>query len=42
MKDILKDNKKQKDLDFDNVLEKIQVRNRSVMGPSIIENLDRS
>ena len=33
VKDILKDKKKQKDLDFDNVLEKIQGRNRSVMGP---------
>ena len=32
-KDILKDKKKQKDLDFDNVLEKIQGQNRSVMGP---------
>ena len=29
MKDILKDKKKQKDLDFENVLEKIQGRNRS-------------
>ena len=33
VKDILKDKKKQKDLDFDNVPEKIQGRNRSVMGP---------
>ena len=33
VKDILKDKKKQKDLDFDNVLEKIQGRNQSVMGP---------
>ena len=33
VKDILKDKKKQNDLDFDNVLEKIQGRNRSVMGP---------
>ena len=33
VKDILKDKKKQKDIDFDNVLEKIQGRNRSVMGP---------
>ena len=33
VKDILKNKKKQKDLDFDNVLEKIQGRNRSVMGP---------
>ena len=33
VKDILKDKKKQKDLDFDNALEKIQSRNRSVMGP---------
>ena len=33
VKDILKDKKKQKDLDFDNVLEKIQGRNRSAMGP---------
>ena len=33
MKDILKDKKKQKDLDFDSVLEKIQGRNRSIMGP---------
>ena len=31
--DILKDKKKQKDLDFDNTLEKIECRNRSVMGP---------
>ena len=34
VKDALKDKKKQKDLNFDNVLEKIQGRNRSVMGPS--------
>ena len=33
VKDIFKDKKKQKDLDFDNILEKIQVRNRPVMGP---------
>ena len=33
MKDTLKEKKKQKDHDFDNVLEKIQGRNRSVMGP---------
>ena len=33
VKDILKDKKKQKDLNFDNVLEKIQGQNRSVMGP---------
>ena len=33
VKDILKDKKKQKDLDFDNVLENIQGRNRSFMGP---------
>ena len=33
VKDILKDKKKQKDLDFDSVLEKIQGRNRSIMGP---------
>ena len=33
VKDILKDKKKQKDLDFDNVLEKIQDRNLSVMSP---------
>ena len=33
VKDILKDKKKQKDLDFDNVLEKIQGRNQSVIGP---------
>ena len=33
VKDILKDKKKQKDLDFDNVLEKNQGRNQSVMGP---------
>ena len=32
VKDILKDKKKQKYFDFDNVLEKIQGRNRSVMG----------
>ena len=32
-KDILKDKKKQKDLDFDKVLEKSQGRNRSVTGP---------
>ena len=33
VKDILKDKKKKKDLDFDNVLENIQGRNRSFMGP---------
>ena len=33
VKDILKDKKKKKDLDFDNVLENIQGCNRSVMGP---------
>ena len=33
VKDILKDKKKQKDLDFNHVVEKIQGRNRSVMGP---------
>ena len=33
VKDIFKDKKKQKDLDFDNILEKIQGRNRPVMGP---------
>ena len=33
VKDIYKDKKKQKDLDFDNVLEKFRGRNRSVMGP---------
>ena len=33
VKGILKDKKKQKDVDFDNVLEKAQGRNRSVMGP---------
>ena len=33
LKDILKDKKKLKDLDFDNILEKIQGRNGSVMGP---------
>ena len=33
VKDIYKDKKKQKDLDFDNVLEKFHGRNRSVMGP---------
>ena len=33
LKDIFKNKKKQKDLDFDNVLEKIQGRNQSVMGP---------
>ena len=33
MKDILKDKKKQKDLDFNHVVEKTQGRNRSVMGP---------
>ena len=33
VKCILKDKKKQKDVDFDNVLEKAQGRNRSVMGP---------
>ena len=33
VKGSLKDKKKQKDLDFNNVLEKIQGRNRSVMGP---------
>ena len=33
VKDIFKDKKKQKDLDFDNILENIQGRNRSVMGP---------
>ena len=32
LKDILKDKKMQKDLNFDKVLEKIQGRNRSVMG----------
>ena len=32
-KDILNDKKKQKDLNFDNVLEKSQGRNRSVTGP---------
>ena len=32
VKDILKNKKKQRDLDFDNVLEKIQDRNQSVMG----------
>ena len=34
VKDILKDKKKQQDLDFDNVLEKTQGRNRSDIGPS--------
>ena len=33
VKHILQDKKKQKNLNFDNVLEKIQSRNRSVMGP---------
>ena len=33
VKDILKDKKKQKDVDFDNFFEKIQGQNRSVMGP---------
>ena len=33
VKDILKDNKKQNDLDFDNVFENIQDWNWSVMGP---------
>ena len=33
VKNILKGKKKQKDLDFDNVLERIQGQNRSVMGP---------
>ena len=33
VKDIFKDKKKQKDLDFDNILEKIQGPNRPVMGP---------
>ena len=33
VKDTLKDKKKQKDLDFDHVLEKIEGRNRSVVGP---------
>ena len=33
VKDIFKDKKKQKDLDFDNILENIQGRNRSVMSP---------
>ena len=33
MKDILKDKKEQKDLDFDNVLEKNQGRNQWVMDP---------
>ena len=33
LKDFFKTKKKQKDLDFDNVLEKIQGRNQSVMGP---------
>ena len=33
MKDILKDQKKQKDLDFDNVFEKFQGGNQSVMCP---------
>ena len=33
VKGVLKDKKKQKDVDFDNVLEKAQGRNRSVMGP---------
>ena len=32
LKDILKDKKIQKDLNFDKVLEKIQGGNRSVMG----------
>ena len=32
-KDTLKEKKKQKDHDFDNVLEKIQGRNQSVIGP---------
>ena len=35
VKDILKDKKKQQDLDFDNVLEKTQGRNRSDIGPSL-------
>ena len=34
VKDALKDKKKQKDLNFDNVLEKSQGQNGSVMGPS--------
>ena len=33
VKHILQDKKKEKNLNFDNVLEKIQSRNRSVMGP---------
>ena len=33
MKDTLEDKREQKDLDFDNALEKIQGRNQSVMGP---------
>ena len=33
VKDPLKEKKKQKDHDFDNVLEKIQGRNQSVIGP---------
>ena len=33
MKDILKDKEKQKDLDFDNVFEKVKGQNSSVMGP---------
>ena len=33
VKDILKDKKKQKDVDFDNILEKIYGWNRSVMDP---------
>ena len=33
VKDILKDKKKQRDLDLDSALEKIQGRIRSVMGP---------
>ena len=33
VKDPLKEKKKQKDHDFDNVLEKVQGRNQSVIGP---------
>ena len=33
VKDIHKDKKKQNDLDFDKVFEKIQGRNRSILGP---------
>ena len=33
VKDTFEDKKKQKNLDFDNVLEKIESRNQSVMGP---------